>query len=176
MEEHIEQCPVCLSSTLRVIVCEKDIPFFSSIIIISKLCKKCGYKKNDILIKNINEPVRYVFQVENQDDLNARVIRSSTGIIKIPEIGFEMTPGPISDSFITNVEGILERVLKILDKIEAINNNISPSKKKRIEEIREYIALVKEGKRKITIIIEDNFGNSGIISDKPDKVKKEIIK
>jgi len=38
------------------------------------------------------------------------VIKSGTTTIRIPEFGAKITPGPYSEGFITNVEGVLSKV------------------------------------------------------------------
>ena len=58
--------------------------------------------------------MRYELSVESPEDLDARVIRSTSGTIRIPEMGIIVEPGTVSDSYITNIEGVLQRVQKVL--------------------------------------------------------------
>ncbi len=168
------KCPYCSYGKMKVITYEYYIPHFGNATIISEKCPKCGYKHSDILLKDINNPLRYAMRVDSKDDLNARVIKSSTATIKIPELGFDMTPGPASKGFITNVEGILNRVIDAIERI-SITQNLDPSKIEKIRKIKNLVALVKEGKESITLIVEDPFGNSAIVAKDKHKVKKEKL-
>jgi zinc finger protein len=47
-----------------------------------------------------------------------RVIRSSTGVIKIPELEIEISPKSASTGYITNVEGVLLRVKSAIKMID----------------------------------------------------------
>ena len=58
--------------------------------------------------------MRYELDVDGLDDLNSRVIRSTSGTIRIPELGIDVEPGSISDSYVTNIEGVLDRILKVV--------------------------------------------------------------
>jgi zinc finger protein len=114
-----------------------------------------------------SEPVRYVFPVQEPSDLNARVVRSTTGIIKIPEFGVNIEPGPICEGFISNVEGVLDRVER------AVNMALTWSNGDELENAINLQATIQEarkGKVPFTLIIQDQDGNSAIIH--PNAVKE----
>ena len=163
-------CPICGYKNAIELITKKNIPYVGPIEIVTLKCNKCGYKKSDIIIQQIREPIRYIVQITNEEDLNIRVFKSSSGTIRIPELGFEMKPGPASQSFITNVEGVLNRVLDAVSMLETLN----PQKnRKKITELKEKIEKAKSGKFKFTLLVEDPFGNSIIVSKNPNKVRKE---
>ncbi len=117
------------------------------------------------MILSIKEPMRYEMPVETSEDLNARVIRSTSGTIRIPEMGVTIEPGSVSESYVTNIEGVLQRVRDVL---LTASRWVKGDKEKslRSEELLCMLEDVIEGKRKITVIVEDPLGNSAIISKK----------
>jgi len=117
------------------------------------------------MILSIKEPMRYEMPVETSEDLDARVIRSTSGTIRIPEMGVTIEPGSVSESYVTNIEGVLQRVRDVL---LTASRWVKGDKEKslRSEELLCMLEDVIEGKRKITVIVEDPLGNSAIISKK----------
>jgi zinc finger protein len=117
------------------------------------------------MILTQREPVRYEMTIETVEDLNARVIRSTSGTIRIPELGIDVEPGTISDSYVTNIEGVLDRIQDVV---------VTASKWVKDDEEKYAIGMdilkkmndARLGKQKLTVIIEDPLGNSAIISDK----------
>lgn len=126
------------------------------------------------MILSSKEPMRYKLSVESPEDLEARVIRSTSGTIRIPEMGIIVEPGTVSDSYITNIEGVLQRVQKVL---MTASKWVQEDEEKfaRSQELLCMLDEVIEGKRTITVIVEDPLGNSAIISKKAvaTKLSKE---
>ncbi|AEH07009.1 ZPR1-related zinc finger protein [Methanothermococcus okinawensis IH1] len=168
---NVIDCPICgAKNSLKIITNELDIPYFGKVIETTMICDKCKYRKSDILPVEVKEPKRFILKICGEEDLNKRVIKSSTGYIKIPELGFEVKPGPASQGYISNVEGVLNRLedsLKTLIKWTETNEE-----KKKAEEIMEKIEDIKNGKETATLIIEDPLGHSAIIGD---GVKEETL-
>ena len=75
-----------------------------------------------------------------------------------------------SDSYITNIEGVL---LKFKSKIEFLENNLGLEKEKRkkAKTLLNKIEKILNGEIKTKIVLRDEIGNSTIISDKV-KIKK----
>ena len=109
------------------------------------------------------EPVHFELKVRDLDDLNARVVRSTSGTIRIPELGIDIEPGPASESFVSNIEGVLERVEEILEMVERWGE---AGKTERAHELMSIIERIKAGEHEVTVIIEDPLGNSAIIAEK----------
>ena len=95
---------------------EDNIPFFGEVMHITSLCE-CGFRYSDTLILAQSKPVHYELKIKAQDDINARVVRSTSGTIRIPELGIDIEPGPASESFVSNIEGVLDRVGEILQNV-----------------------------------------------------------
>ena len=92
-----------------------------------------------------------------------RVVRSQSATVTIPEIGVKVEPGPKSEGYVTNVEGILTRfedaVKKALQLFE--DSESQKNAKSTLAAIQELI----NGNGTATLIIEDPFGQSNIVSD-----------
>jgi len=169
----VSKCPICGNETLMEKMTTVVIPHFGEFLLLTLQCEKCGFKHSDIICTAERIPSRYSLKVETSQDLYAKVIRSSTATIKIPELGIKVEPGPSSTAFITNVEGVLERVKDIVEMAKRWTKN--KRKQKRCDKILSTIEEVKNGKEKITIIIEDPLGNSAIIHSQKDKVIMEKL-
>ena len=159
-----EKCPMCFENTLTLIEDEQDIPYFGKVYIFSMNCSNCSYKKSDIECVERKEPVKYEFTIENTKDLNARVVKSSEGAIKIPELKIIIEPGIASEGFVSNIEGILQRVKHILEGEKECADE--ESARKKAKNLLKKLWKVECGDEQLKIIIEDKSGNSAIISDK----------
>ncbi len=174
-DENIEtriSCPLCHDDL--VINWQKDnIPYFGEIMYISAKCQ-CSFRFADTLSLSSKEPIRYEISVETQEDLDARVIRSTSGTIRIPDMGVTIEPGMASESYITNIEGVLHRVRNVLMTASRWVQE-EEDKFSRSQELLRMLEEVIAGKKKILVIIEDPFGNSAIISKKATitKLSKE---
>jgi zinc finger protein len=139
------------------------IPYFSDILIISASCPACGYRYANTQMLQEGEPLRFTFRVESTDDLSVRVVRSMSGTLRIPELGVEIDPGPACEGFVTNVEGVLERILSVVEGVLAWAEG---EERIRAEYLKAEIADARAGDLSITLILEDPTGNSAIVSDR----------
>jgi len=153
-------CPLC-SKELVTNWVKDNIPFFGEVMHITSTCE-CGLRYSDTMIMAQSEPVHYEMKVRAQEDLDARVVRSTSGTIRIPELGVDIEPGPASESFVSNIEGVLDRVSDILQMVIRWDE---PDKTRRAQELQCAIEKVMAGKSEITVIIEDPMGNSAIIAE-----------
>lgn len=161
-------CPLCQRDL--VMNWQRDtIPYFGEIMYISAKCQ-CSFRFADTMILSSKEPMRYEMPVETQEDLNARVIRSTSGTIRIPEMGIIIEPGTVSESYVTNIEGVLQRVRDVLITASRWVQG-DEEKSSRSQELLCMLEEVIQGKRKITVILEDPLGNSAIISKKAKAVE-----
>ncbi len=152
-------CPLC-SRELVTNWVPHNIPFFGDVMHITSICE-CGFRYSDTLILTQREPVYYELKIKSQDDLNARVVRSTSGTIRIPELGIDIEPGSASESFISNIEGVLDRVKDILEMVTRWGEK---EKTERAEQLISVIEKIRTGEYGITVIIEDPMGNSAIIA------------
>lgn len=167
-------CPICNYKNLNSNISVVEIPYFGECLQTIILCNKCNYKSVDFMITQQNEPVRYELKINDPEDMMIRVVRSSSSTINIPEIGAFVEPGPNSEGYITNVEGVIDR---IQNAITISVNNADEKKKEIANNLLEKIDSIKNGEFEATLIIEDLFGNSAIFSKKANKrvlTEKEV--
>jgi len=162
-------CPVCGKKELTVMDREIEIPYFGQTFVFSMKCSSCDFSKADVEFAEEKDPVRITFEVENEKDLYARVVKSSSASVKIPTLRMNMDPGEGSEGFVTNVEGLIARFEKILEieRDEAEDNDI----RKKAKNLLKKIWKVKLGEAPMKIVIEDKTGNSAIVSEKA-KIEK----
>ncbi len=165
--EH-EPCPLCHEKTLILTESESEIPYFGRVFLYSMTCTNCKYHKADVEAAEQKEPVKYTFEVSSEDDMKVRVVKSSEATVKIPQIT-TITPGPASQGFVTNIEGILNRVKA---QIETLKDTAEDEEDKtKAKNLLKKLIRIKWGQEKQKIIIEDPSGNSAIISEKAQKSK-----
>jgi zinc finger protein len=157
-------CPVC-KNEIEYLYQTEEIPYFSEILLMSASCG-CGYRLVDTMILEENEPVRWTLRVDEEKDLEARVVRSTRGVIEIPELGMLAEPGPICEAFITNVEGVLLRMERVIGTVLTWAEG---EERETALALRAKIAECRAGRMPFTLIIEDPDGNSAIISPKAEK-------
>lgn len=160
-------CPVCGGKeTLKAIQHIHEIPYFGKVMGSTIICERCGYRNADVIILEDRPPKLYTVRVENEKDLFTRVVRSKSGTIELEEIGVKIEPGPAAEGFVTNVEGILERVREALLMVREFRKQEGDEEAvKRVDEILKYIKDVKEGKKPLTVRISDPLGNSALIGE-----------
>jgi zinc finger protein len=159
-------CPIC-NAEITFDWETKDIPHFGEAMVIAGVCESCGFRLSDTILLNQGEPVRYTITIEDAEDLNARVIRSTSGTIRLPELGIDVEPGPASDAYISNVEGVLQKVKGIVAfATKSARDAGVEENTRRGECILERIEQAMNGIGPLTIILEDPLGNSAIVSEK----------
>lgn len=163
-----QPCPICHKNTLTLMEQETEVPFFGKLFVFSMQCSDCDYKKADIEAEEQKDPVKWSVEIDSDEDMNIRIIKSSGATIKIPRIT-TIEPGPASEGYITNVEGLLEKVKSQLEAIRDTEDD--PDAKKKAKNLIKKVTRIIWGKEKIKITIEDPSGNSAIISDKAVKGK-----
>ncbi len=185
MDEKIHiNCPGCSDASLDIINDEMTIPHFGDVIISTLICQKCGYRTSDVISVGSKEPNRYSIHVTRSENLSVRVIRSSTSVVIIPEMGVRIDPGIIQEGYITNVEGVLHRVLPILEQILQ-DISLDPGSFDDAEErisrtvtLIEWIKIVLEERMEpqyyFHLVLEDPTGNSAIV-DENTAIEKELL-
>jgi zinc finger protein len=158
-------CPCC-NTEIQYLYKTENIPYFSDILIISAICPECGYKFVDTQLLKHGEPARYTVAISSEADLSIRVIRSMGASIEIPELGVRIDPGPQCQGFVSNVEGVLDRIEQVVQGAFKWGTEVE---RENATALLADIARVKAGTYPITLIVEDPCGNSGIESEKATK-------
>lgn len=160
-----EKCPVCGSGTLETNIVEENVEFFGRMLLVTTYCSNCGFRHNDVIMVDQREPVRIKFTASGEEDLKVRVIRSSHASIRIPEIGVSIDPVTSGESFVSNVEGVLLRVINIMSQL--LRDSEGEKREDLLERLKK-IGRMRNGLEKFTIIIEDPSGNSAIVSERAE--------
>ena len=153
-------CPIC-TEALTFRFNTNEIPFFGDIMLVSANCA-CGFRYADTITLNEREAARYEMKF-GSEDFTTRVIRSASGTVQIPELGVIVEPSSGSEAFISNVEGVLCRVEDVIQMATKWSCN-DPEKFELGNRLLELIDTVRRGEQKMTLIIDDPFGNSVIVS------------
>ena len=163
-----QPCPMCHKKTLVLNERDLEIPYFGKIFVFSMSCPECKYHKADIEVEGGKGGCKYTLEVSDKKDLNARVIKSSEATVKIPYIG-DILPGPGAQGFVTNVEGIINRLKR---QVESLRDTAEEqSDRKKAKNLLKKIQKILWGQEKMKIIIEDPSGNSAIVSEKAKRSK-----
>jgi zinc finger protein len=158
------RCPYC-EREIQYLYQTENIPYFSDILIVSARCE-CGYRHADTMVLAGGEPARWEIRVEAPEDLMVRVVRSASARVEIPELGVEIDPGPACEGFVSNVEGVIDR---IDDVVSGVLTWAEGEERENALVLRRRIELAREGSLLFTLSIEDPSGNSAIVSEKAKK-------
>lgn len=162
-------CPACSNKGLEYHAEQIDLPYLGESLETMLRCNACGYRHNDFILTESSDPVRMSYRVDSEEAMSVRVVRSSSGTVRIPELGIDIEPGMASDAYITNVEGIIFRIEGILDQLHRDSDDAQH--RLNIEKLLNQFQLMRDGKADpVTLVIEDPFGNSAIIHDTVVKV------
>jgi zinc finger protein len=178
-------CPVCGSSPVKSIQKIMRIPHFGEVMVSTLMCTDCGYRNIDVMPTSPKPPKRYILEVSDMNDLNTRIIRSGSSTLSIPELGVRIDPGMSCEGYITNIEGLLDRILNIVkqlrrDLVRQINDpgegglDLKPRVDRADELIVKIEKIIDEG-GEFTVILEDPFGNSAIVSEKEGALRIENL-
>ncbi|MCK8518355.1 ZPR1 zinc finger domain-containing protein [Methanoculleus sp. 7T] len=169
-ESYQGTCPAC-GGEIQIVHHRLEIPHFSDLLLVSIACDACGYRHTDTIILGEGDPVRWTVRVEEPGDLSIRVVRSTTGTIKVPELGLAVEPGTACEGFVTNIEGVLSRFERAVESILA--NPESDDLRAAALRMQEKLADAREVAFPFTVVLEDPSGNSALISEKAEKMLLE---
>jgi zinc finger protein len=111
-------------------------------------------------------------KIKSLEDLNIRVIKSGTATLSIPEFRATISPGPYSEGYISNVEGILS---KIEDALTFMLSTAKGQRLKKGEMMLKKIRSARDSKPRFTLVIKDPLGNSAIVSPSPERVRRRSL-
>lgn len=164
-----QKCPVCGKNSLTLTEQDYDVPHFGKCFLMTMHCDSCHYHTSDVETEENKGPVKITIEIEKEDDLKIRVIKSSEAKVSIPQMRMSMEPGAASTGFITNIEGLLNRFKKIIESNR--DSAEDSSVRKKAKNLLKKLWKVELGEEKLKIIIEDPSGNSAIVSAKAETKK-----
>jgi len=159
-------CPMCrVVGQLTMLSTSVNVPYFGDGLETTMRCGACGFRHADFMILGQKDPMRLTLHASGEDDLTIRVIRSNSGTIRIPELGFTAEPSPLSESYVSNVEGVLDRAKDVL--LTALEfHGEDPEKVSLLQEYLMRYEKMLAGEIPFVLIIDDPFGNSAILAEK----------
>ena len=131
-------------------------------------CSSCKYHISDVEAAEKHDPAKYAIEISSEQDMKIRVVKSSQATVKLPHIT-TITPGPASSGYVTNIEGILNRIKHQIEI--ARDSEEEDDAKKKAKNLLKKLTRISWGQEKQMLIIEDPSGNSAIISEKALKSK-----
>lgn len=166
-----QKCPMCNKKALTLTEDRQEIPNYGPVYLFSMQCMKCKYHMSDVESEESHGPVKYTITVDSEKDMKIRVIKSSSASIKIPQMRMSVEPVGNSIGYVSNIEGLLNRFKEILE--DQRDNADDPKIRKKAKNLLKKLWKVTLGDVPLKIIIEDPDGNSAIVSDKAEVVKKK---
>jgi zinc finger protein len=151
---------------------EYEVEHFGAVLLSVAICQRCSYRHSDIIALTNREATALTAKINSPDDLNLRIIKSGTATVNIPEFGATITPGPYSEGYISNVEGLLAKIE------DALTFMLSTAKGKRLkkgERMLKKMRMARDSKPRFTLIIKDPLGNSAIVSPSRRKIQKRKL-
>lgn len=145
MDESGLKCLSCGTEGMERGFNELDVPHFGKVIHYYMRCPHCGFRVNDFAYQG-DFPPEAKLEVIGKQNLNSKIVRGGNATVIIPELGLELYPGPLSESFITNVEGLLNRFKNLLPLFDD---------KEQIKKVEEKLEEAISGKLDFSIIIRD---------------------
>jgi ZPR1-related zinc finger protein len=155
-------CPSCKEGIIKINRTIHSLPDEEEILILLMECNKCKYQNRDIISLNTKfGPGSYTLRVED-GDLTPKIFKSPGAYIFLPEADFEIEPGNTSGYTVTNLEGLLERIIKWTEYMKK-NYEIEkrPELKKVIDTLKK-LKKMKKGDLPFSVVLTDNEGGSYI--------------
>jgi zinc finger protein len=171
----IERCPFCgAPGTCKFKGMIHNVPYFGETMESLIWCSNCKFRHADVMHLGERRPRRYEFRITSSRDMGVRVIRSSTGFVEIPELGVSIKPGPRSEGFVSNIEGVLNRVKAA---IQAAMKTASPHQRRIGEKKLEKLENIRRGEFTASLILMDPLGHSAIVHAKAKhrRLKREEL-
>ena len=166
-------CPQCLKDdALTMLAMSSEIPYFGEHTQITVICESCGWKHTDFIPSDGEKPGYSSLVVDNSEKCSARVVRSSSGTIRIPQLELEVSPGGSSSGFVSNVEGVIKRFEDAVGSI--LRGNADDEKIVQASlELLESLRKMKSGNSHFLIELLDPRGRSQIIHN--DAIVRDLM-
>ena len=154
-------CPVCGGkNTASYLTQTHELAYFGEIVESTIQCEKCGFRHNDVLATEQKDPAKHSLTI-TKNSLDSRVVRSQSATVSLPEIGIKVEPGPKSEGYISNVEGVLVRFVRATERaLNMFRDDLSQENGKKV---LDNLNKVLDGEMETLLLIEDPFGQSKIM-------------
>ncbi|GJQ86447.1 putative zinc ion binding protein [Trypoxylus dichotomus] len=157
-----------------------NIPHFKEVIIMATNCDSCGNRTNEVKSGSGIEPhgIRIEVEVRSKEDFSRDLLKSETCSLSIPQLDLEVGPWALGGRF-TTIEGILIAVKEQLSDPRCshmVGDSQDPEKKIKLENFIQKFDEILEGRKIITVILDDPAGNSYIQSLSDDDKADDALK
>nr|XP_012226271.1 PREDICTED: zinc finger protein ZPR1 isoform X1 [Linepithema humile] len=165
-------CPEC-NNPCETNMKLTSIPHFKEVVIMATLCESCGHRTNEVKSGSGIEPqgVKIEVTITGKEDFSRDLLKSETCDMEIPELELEAGPAVLGGRF-TTVEGIIVSMKEQLSSSTAFTGDSSdPDIVQRMKAFIAQLDEVLNGKKKVTLVLDDPAGNSYVQSlsgDGPD--------
>jgi zinc finger protein len=155
----------------------EEIPYFGEHTQVTLSCAECGWRQTDFIPAQEREPCAWSLEVNEPSMLAVRVVRGSSGTVRIPELGLEASPGNHSTGYVSNIEGVLQRFIDIIEMLlRQAERDISTNDPDRdsaerdqpqLRELLDTLCAVRAGEstQPLTVELLDPHGHSAILDD-----------
>ncbi|XP_045456297.1 zinc finger protein ZPR1 [Melitaea cinxia] len=147
------------------------IPHFKEVVIMATVCEACGHRTNEVKSGGgvEDQGVRFEVRVATKEDFSRDILKSETCNMLIPELDLEVGGRALGGRFST-AEGLVRATLEQIKDAPTLQGD-TPSlvSKDNLERFIEKLQEVLDGKRSITLILDDPAGNSYVqnLNDDP---------
>ena len=109
-------CPVCGGKgTATYTTQTHELAYFGEVVESTIQCERCGFRHNDVLATEQKDPAKHSLIITKKS-LDSRVVRSQSATVSLPEVGIKVEPGPKSEGYISNVEGVIVRFIEATER------------------------------------------------------------
>ena len=180
-------CPICnLEGKLKMVAHVSEIPYFGEHTQVTVLCHGCGWRQTDFIPAEGKKAGGWNLVIDKNSHLRSRVVRSSSCTIKLLELDLQVNPGSNATGYVSNVEGVLNRFIKIINMVltdlksdlsgnDAENIDLESTQENitKLEEMIQHIENVgNENTKPLTLELLDPHGHSMIIDS--DASEREL--
>ena len=162
------RCPQChVDGQVSMLSMSSEIPYFGEHTQITIICDSCGWKHTDFIPSDGDKVGFWSILIDSQEKNSARIIRSSSCTIRIPELDLEVSPGGSSSGYITNIEGVLVR---FMDAVRSVIRDLEKADPDFLtaQDLLHSLLNTAEGSDVLTLELLDPRGRSQIIHEDAD--------
>ena len=177
-------CPICSTTgQVKMITHIDEIPYFGEHTQLTLMCNACGWTQTDFIPAEGKKAGGWTLIIDDPSKLRARVVRSSSCTVSIPELDLQVNPGSSSTGYVSNVEGVMIRFQEI---IAMVQRDVMAQLEEGSEEdglLEEQLqtlvnlslrlhSLSEEGANSLTLELLDPHGHSMILHE--DAVERPL--
>ncbi|CAG9790715.1 unnamed protein product [Diatraea saccharalis] len=147
------------------------IPHFKEVVIMATVCEACGHRTNEVKSGGGIEDkgVRFEVRVASKDDFSRDILKAETCSMRVPELELEAGGRALGGRF-TTAEGLLRATARQLGGAPGLVGDAPALAAGGLDRVVNMLDEVLEGKRAVTIVLDDPAGNSYVQSLNDDPV------